>query len=281
MRWHASYACGASRRALRGPACAEPGVLLEAVAGEASRCRDVARLRAAAACLCHLAAGGGVVGRGALAALLGLLGSRLPRVRLTGDQGSSPQAPLSHTSQYIHALRNKRHRPCYAGGSPPGQARGARGCWARSARFACRGAQTLCSQAPRPLSVERRAAVGRAGARAPTGAPRAQARADAAEALYMQLLAAEPDEAPGADLPAALDLLAATAWDGPAAAALAARDALYAPLGLPAPAAAAEADGPPRGKAGGGAGGALLVTCVADDEGASYAALLADAQRGM
>ena len=98
MRWHASCACRASRRALRGPACAEPGALLEAVAGEASRCRDVARLRAAAACLCHLAAGGGVVGRGALAALLGLLGSRLPRVRLTGDQGSSPRAPLSHTS---------------------------------------------------------------------------------------------------------------------------------------------------------------------------------------
>jgi hypothetical protein len=104
----------------------------------------------------------------------------------------------------------------------------------------------------------------------------------------MQLLAAEPDDAPGADLAAALDLLAATAWDGPAAAALTARDGLYAPLGLPAPAPGAEADRPPRGggggargKAGGGPGGALLVTCVADDERASYAALLADAQRGM
>ena len=66
--------------------------------GEAARCRDVARLRAAAACLCHLAAGGGAVGRGALAALLGLLGSRLPRVRSTGDQGPPPRGPPRQTT---------------------------------------------------------------------------------------------------------------------------------------------------------------------------------------
>lgn len=58
------------------------GALLEAVAAEVRGCRDVARLRAAAACLCHLVAGGADAQRGALHALLRLLASRLPRVRL-------------------------------------------------------------------------------------------------------------------------------------------------------------------------------------------------------
>ena len=49
---------------------------------EVRGCRDVARLRAAAACLCHLVAGGADAQRGALHALLRLLASRLPRVRL-------------------------------------------------------------------------------------------------------------------------------------------------------------------------------------------------------
>ncbi len=103
----------------------------------------------------------------------------------------------------------------------------------------------------------------------------AQARSDAAEAMYMQLLAMEPEELPAGDLPAALDLLVATAWDGPAPAALAARDALYAPLGLPAPVQAL-APSSTTEKAGGG-GAAAVVTCR--DEFASYGALLCDAGR--
>ena len=114
-------------------------------------------------------------------------------------------------------------------------------------------------------------------------------RADAAEALYMQLLTMDEAELPGADLAAAQDLLASTAWDGPAPAAAAARDALYTPLGLPCPAENPSPDtlGLPRpakdnassgGKTGGAAG--VLVTCVADEH-ASYAALLVDAGRGI
>lgn len=119
---------------------------------------------------------------------------------------------------------------------------------------------------------------------------RAQVRADAAEALYMQLLAMDEAKLPGADLAAAQDLLASTAWDGPAPAAAAARDALHAPLGLPRPVQNPSPDTPglPRpakqarassgGKTGGVAG--VVVTCVADEH-ASYAALLVDAGRGI
>ena len=112
-------------------------------------------------------------------------------------------------------------------------------------------------------------------------------RADAADALYMQLLAMDDAELPGAELAAAQDLLASTAWDGPAAAAVAARDALYAPLGLPCPVQtpSPETLGPAKqagassgGKTGGAAG--VLVTCVADEH-ATYAALLVDAGRGI
>ncbi|KAK9846640.1 hypothetical protein WJX81_008203 [Elliptochloris bilobata] len=116
---------------LQPPASAFPGELLGVVAAETRGCRDVARLRAAASCLCHLVAGGGATQYGALQALLGLLASRLPRVR-----------------------------------------------------------------------------------------------ADTAEALYMQLLAMDEGELPGSNLPTAMDLLTATAWDGPAREAAAARDAL-------------------------------------------------------
>lgn len=116
----------------------------------------------------------------------------------------------------------------------------------------------------------------------------AQVRADVAEALYMQLLAMDDADLPDADLAAAQDLLASTAWDGPAPAAAAARDALYAPLGLPCPVPNPGPDppglrGPAKqagasggGKAGGVAG--VVVTCVADEH-ASYAALLVDAGR--
>ena len=58
-----------------------PGVLLGLVVAEARQCRDMARLRAAASCLCHLVAGGGDAQQGALLALLDMLASRLPRVR--------------------------------------------------------------------------------------------------------------------------------------------------------------------------------------------------------
>lgn len=91
----------------------------------------------------------------------------------------------------------------------------------------------------------------------------------------MQLLGMEPEELPAGDLPAALDLLAATAWDGPAPAALAARDALYAPLGLPAPVQAL-AHSSTTEKAGGEVG-AAVVTCR--DEFATYGALLCNAGR--
>ena len=118
---------------------------------------------------------------------------------------------------------------------------------------------------------------------------RTQVRADVAEALYMQLLAMDEAKLPGADLAAAQDLLASTAWDGPAPAAAAARDALYAPLGLPSPAQnpspdtpglpwPAKQDASNGGKTGGVAG--VVVTCVADEH-ASYAALLVDAGRGI
>ncbi len=58
-----------------------PGVLLGLVVAEARQCRDMARLLAAATCLCHLVAGGGDAQQGALLALLNMLASRLPRVR--------------------------------------------------------------------------------------------------------------------------------------------------------------------------------------------------------
>ena len=118
---------------------------------------------------------------------------------------------------------------------------------------------------------------------------RAQVRADVAEALYMQLLAMDEAELPGADLAAAQDLLASTAWDGPAPAAAAARDALHAPLGLASPAQNPSPDTPglpcpakPDASSGGKAGGVagVVVTCVADEH-ASYAALLVDAGRGI
>lgn len=117
----------------------------------------------------------------------------------------------------------------------------------------------------------------------------AQVRADVAEALYMQLLAMDEADLPlGADLAAAQDLLASTAWDGPAPAAAAARDALYAPLGLPCPAQKPSPDTPglpcPAKQADAGSGGkcvaGVVVTCVADEH-ASYAALLVDAGRGI
>ena len=119
----------------------------------------------------------------------------------------------------------------------------------------------------------------------------------AAEQLYTALLTLEPADAEdgaggggeGAsaeDVEAALELVEATAWDGPLPAVRAARAQVFSLLRLPEPV-------PVGGQAGGGGGGdgssasgkqqaaAEARQGSAADENASYAALLTHTARGM
>lgn len=238
-----------SRTALRDlqpPASAFPEQLLELVREEAKGCTDVPRLHAAAGVLCQLAGLEEPVRSGALRSALIMLANRYPKVGWAATYS---------------CLRCLAKHQILLG---------------RCSTASLALIYPLPNQSTYPPTCTLR--------HTPQFPYWLQVRRYAAEQLYTMLLTFEPAADCSQDVEAAMELISATAWDGPLAAVRPARAQVFRLFGLPEPvalpAAAAAAEGSGRG-GGQQNGGPAAAAAAGVDENASYQALLTHNLRGL